>query len=262
MSVPPTLRMEIDGRTAATEQLRFLALVNYGHHTVMQVRDGHARGVDLHLTRLDAATRELFGFALDGNRVRDHIRHALGDDIGDASVRVVVFQPDPGNEPSIMVVIRPPAEMPSAPQSLRSVPYQRPVAHIKHLGSFGQIHYGRLAEREGYDEALLTGPDGVISEGAISNIAFFDGGEIAWPDAPALTGITMGLLERKLGDAGLPSRRRTVRLADLSSYDAAFITNSTGIAPVGRIDNLTFSVDAELMKTVTQVYESTPWDAI
>jgi hypothetical protein len=27
----------------------------------------------------------------------------------------------------------------------------------------------------GFDDALLTGPDGVISEGAITNIGFFDG---------------------------------------------------------------------------------------
>jgi hypothetical protein len=32
---------------------------------------------------------------------------------------------------------------------LDTVIYQRPMAHIKHTGTFGQIHYGLMAERNG-----------------------------------------------------------------------------------------------------------------
>ncbi len=39
----------------------------------------------------------------------------------------------------------------------------------------GQAYYGRAAKRAGFDDALLTGPDGIIAEGAITNIAFSDG---------------------------------------------------------------------------------------
>ena len=167
------------------------------------------RGLDLHLTRLDAATRELFGTGLDGSRVRDHIRHALGGDAGDASVRVNVFWPDSDNAVSIMVTVRPPAALPSGPQALQAVSYQRPVPHIKHAGTFAQTRYRRLAGRNGFDEALLTGPGGVISEGAITNIGFIDGATVTWPDAPALHGITMQLLEHRLpraAGAARPSR--------------------------------------------------------
>jgi branched-subunit amino acid aminotransferase/4-amino-4-deoxychorismate lyase len=243
------VRVEVDGRAATAEQLSRLAMSNFGHHTAMQVRGGRVRGLRLHLDRLDAATRELFGVGLDGDRVRDHIRHAVGAE--DASVRVIVFQP-----PSIMVGVRTPTDPTAAPQRLRSVRYQRPVAHIKHLGGFAQTYYRRLVARDGYDEALLVGPDGLVCEGAITNIAFFDGTEVVWPDAPALHGVTMQLLQ------GLPSRSSPVHLADLHGYQAAFVTNSIGIAPVGQIDDLTFAVDHELMKTVTEIYESVPWDPI
>ena len=81
------IRVEVNGRTATAEDLRHPALVNYGHITAMQVRHGRTRGLDLHLSRLDTATRELFDAGLDPDRIRDHLRHALADS-RDASVRV------------------------------------------------------------------------------------------------------------------------------------------------------------------------------
>jgi hypothetical protein len=55
-----TPRIEINGRAATAEQLHFRALADYGHFTGMEVRKGRVRGLDLHLARLDAGTRELF----------------------------------------------------------------------------------------------------------------------------------------------------------------------------------------------------------
>jgi branched-subunit amino acid aminotransferase/4-amino-4-deoxychorismate lyase len=98
--------------------------VNYGHFTAMQIRGGKVRGLELHLARLATATRELFGTELDGNRVRGHIRHALGR-LVDASVFVTVFWPDAEDQPSVMVTVRPPVDVPTAPQRLQSVTYQR-----------------------------------------------------------------------------------------------------------------------------------------
>lgn len=255
------IRVEVNGRTATAEQLRHLALGNYGHFTSMQFRDGRTRGLDLHLTRLDAANRELFDAGLDGDRIRKHLRHALAGR-PDASVRIGVFWPETDDGASVMVAVRPPADPPGTSLSLRSVPYQRPVPHLKHLGTFAQDYYRRLARRRGFDDALLTGPDGVVSEAAVSNVAFFDGGTVVWPDAPCLAGITMQLLEPRLGRAGLPTRRGPVRLADVPSFAAAFLTNSTGITAVARIDDATLPIDPDLMKTVMDVYESVPWDSV
>jgi len=226
----------------------------------MQVRDRATRGLDLHLRRLAAATIELFDAVLDADRVRAHIRHALGDDHRHASVRVYVF--GLGAEPSILVAVRPPAQGPAGPQRLKSVYYERPVAYVKHIGGFGQAHFGRVAQRDGFDDALLTGPDGVVSEGAITNIGFFDGPAIVWPDAAQLHGITMQLLERQLAARGVPTRRAPVRLADLAGFDAAFVSNSRGIALVSQVDDVRFPVRPELLATLTDAYDAVPWDAI
>lgn len=267
-------RIEIDGRPATAENLLWPALVNTGHFTAMQVRGGKVRGIDLHLDRLDAATRELFGRGLDGERVRGLIRHILRGDpagasaIDDASVRVHVHAPE--GEPSLMVTVRPPTVLPAAmadrARALMSVPYQRPFAHIKHLGGFGQARYGEPARRAGFDDALLTGPGGQISEGAVTNIAFCErtpgGPRIVWPNAPHLAGITMRLIEARLPAAGLPTAHAPVTLADLPSYTAAFVTNAWGVSPVRRVDSVAYAVDEKLMATVAGVYEEVPWDTV
>ncbi|HYS41330.1 MAG TPA: aminotransferase class IV [Pseudonocardiaceae bacterium] len=250
------LRVEIDGGAVSDEQFRYLALHSYGHFTAMQVRAGAVRGLDLHLARLNTANQDMFGAELDPDLIRAHIRHALGD-LADASVRTHVVLSE-GDVPVVLVTVRPPAGMSGAPQRLRSVPYQRPLPHIKQVGGgFGQVYYRRLAQHDGCAEVLLTGPDGVIAEGGVTNVGFFDGSGVVWPDAPALMGITMRLLER-----GMPSRRDTVRLADLPTFEGVFVANSRGIAPVERVDELRIPVAVDRMKAVDEVYEAVPWDRI
>jgi len=249
-------RVEIDGAPATSDRLASAAMINYGHYSTMQIRDRAVRGLALHLDRLGAATRELFDADLDPERVRSALGHCLGDEYPDATGRIPVFDAGDG-APALMVAVRDPVEPPTRPARLRSVPYVRPIAHLKHAGSFAQIYYGIRAERDGYDDALLVGADGTIAETTIANIAFADGGEVVWPDAPALPGVTMQLLEPRLA-----SRRRRVRLSDLPAYSAAFISNSRGVTPVGQINDVTIPVDDRLMSQVVEVYDAVPWDPI
>ena len=227
--------LEVNGHPATLEEIWLLDLNASGHFTAMQVRDRRTLGMDFHLTRLESATRELFGLGLDGGRVRGYIRHALGDDIEDASVRVNVFRAGADDDVSVMVGVRPPASAPTDPQRLQTVAYRRPHAHIKHAVSFGQSYHGGLAHGNGFDEALFVGPDGQIYEGSITNIGFLDREAIVWPDGPALRGIMMQVLQRELDRTRRPWRCAAVRVADLESFDGAFVTNSHGIGE-GRAD--------------------------
>jgi branched-subunit amino acid aminotransferase/4-amino-4-deoxychorismate lyase len=254
------LRIEIDGEPASVDQLRSAALSGFGHFTAMQVRDHKVRGFRHHLARLDAANRELFGAKVDEQVLRARISHALGDDVTDASVRVYLHEA--ADAPALMVTVRPPGGMQSGPWRLRSVPYQRPVAHIKHTADFGQRYYQRLAHAAGYDEALLAGPDGIISEGSITNIGCFDGHRVIWPAAPALRGITMQVVEPALARRGVPSVLAHIRVADLRSFASVFVTNARGVAAVGVVDDQSLPVDQDLMRTLTESHDATPWDPI
>ena len=164
--------------------------------------------------------------------------------------------------PSVMISVRPPAAPPSRPQRLQSVPYQRPLAHIKHSAGFGQSYFGGLASANGFDEALFAGPDGTVSEGSITNIAFLDGDAIVWPSAPALRGVMMQVLQRELTRAGVPWRDAPVRLADLPGFGGALVTNSHGMAPVASIDDLVLPAGAGLYATAAKLLAAAPYDTI
>ena len=250
------MRIEIDGREADAGQLWSTASA-YGHFTAMQVRAGRTRGLTFHLDRLEAANAELFDSGLDRERVVALIRHALGG-VDDASVRVYSFESD--GEPAIMVTVKPPGEV-STPQRLQSVRYQRPDAHLKHLAT-GQSYYSRLARRNGFDDALLTGDEGVVSETAIANIGFFDDSGVVWPDAPHLRGITMQLLERELPERGVRSRRATVRLRDIASFEGAFLSNARGVAIVSEVDDVMIPLHEARFEAIAAAYAEVAWDTI
>jgi branched-subunit amino acid aminotransferase/4-amino-4-deoxychorismate lyase len=254
-------RLEVDGQPATLEQVWSIDQSPRGHFTAMQVRGGATLGLDFHLARLDAATREMFGQGLDGDLVRGYIRHALGGDIADASVRVNVFSPAQAAV-SVMVSARPPAAPPGRPQRLRTVRYLRPQPQLKFTGGFGQSYFGTLAEANGYDDALFVSPDGAVAEGSITNIAFVAGPEIVWPDAPALRGIMMQVLQRELTRAGLPWRQGPVRLADVASLDGAFVTNSHGLAAVASIDDIVLPEGSALLAAAARLLAAAPPDAI
>jgi branched-subunit amino acid aminotransferase/4-amino-4-deoxychorismate lyase len=249
-------RTEIDGAPATREELERTTSA-YGHFTAMQVRKGATRGLDLHLRRLSETNRARFGTELDREWILSLIRSAL-DGTEDASVRVYVY--DSPGEPKVVVTVKPPAELPS-PQRLRSVRYQRPDAHVKHVVT-EQGRYREEVQREGYDDALLTGEDGAVSETSMANIGFIEGDAVVWPDAPLLHGVTMQLLEARLPDHGVRVQRRGVRVADIASLDGAFLTSARGIASVSAVDDADLPVASDRLELLAEVYGSVPWDPI
>ena len=204
-----------------------------------------------------AANRELFDTGLDRERLLGLMRHALRD-VEDASLRVYVFEAE--GAPATMVTVRPAGEV-TSPQRLQSVRYQRPDAHLKHLAT-GQAYYGRLAHRNGFDDALLASDGGLVSETAIANVGFLDSDGVVWPDAPQLHGITMQLLERDLPDRGVPSRRASVRLDDVASFEGAFLSNARGVAVVSQVDDVRLPLPSPRIEAVAAAYAAVPWDPI
>lgn len=256
------LKLEADGHEPSVGELQDAVLSTYGHFTAMQVRHGAVRGLALHLERLDSANRELFGLPLDGEHVRSLIRHALMGSSGDASVRVIVRQRGEGTGVRVFVLVRPPFEMPAgATRTLRSTSYLRPVPHIKRPGDFGHAYVIDRAVEAGFDDALLVGPDGLVAEAGIANIAFFDGHGVVWPDAPLLPGITMQLVAPLLA-ARMPSRTARVTLDDVPAMSGAVVTNSRGIAAVARVDEIELPDAPDFVEAVTSAYESVVWDEI
>ncbi|MFI6423636.1 aminotransferase class IV [Promicromonospora sp. NPDC050880] len=242
------MRIETDGHPAAPSDL----FSTYGHFTAMQVRDGGVQGLEHHLGRLDAAHRELFDRPLPGERVRDLVRHALAG-TADASVRVTLRDAE-----HVVVSVADPNRPPAQPQRLRSVPYVRPFAHLKHLGGFAQIEWARRVRRQGYDDAVLTTPDGAVAESSIANIGFLEpDGSVVWPDAPQLHGTAMRLVE-----ATTPSVSRPVPLAEVGGFAGAFLVNSIGVVAVASIDDVPLPDASPLLTPLVDRLAAVPWDAV
>ncbi len=249
------LVIEVNGREADEEAVSLLEHEGWGHFTAMQVRGGRTRGLDLHLARLEAAHREVYGRALGGEGVRACIRHALGGKL-DASVRVY------GYWAGLIVTVREPRDMPRRPHSMMALHFQRPLARLKHVGSWGQGRLREVALAAGFDDGLLVDEAGRISEGTITNVGFWRDGAVIWPDAPKLQGITMLLVRRQLSAVGLPVADASVRVRDLASYDGMILCNARGWAPVSRVDELTIPEDEVFIGIIAAAIDGCPWDEI
>ena len=248
--------VEVDGAVPTVEVLASLVHRGYGHFTAMQVRGGGTRGLDLHLDRLDRQHHAVFGEGLETGRVLGFLAQAVARR-PDCSVRVVVTE-----GPTVTVLVDQPVDPPSEPQRLLTVGTERHVPEVKHLGTFVQGYQGRRAELAGYDDALLVGRGGLVLETTMWNIGFVDRGTVVFPEGPLLPGITMLLLMRHGPDAGIPVESRPVRVQELAGLDAAFLTSSYGVAPVGEVDDREWPGVHPLVDRVAAAYRDIPLDTI
>jgi branched-subunit amino acid aminotransferase/4-amino-4-deoxychorismate lyase len=249
------VRIEVNGHEADEAAVSLLEHEGWGHFTAMQVRHGRTRGLGLHLARLAAAHREVYGRALSGEEVRARVRHAL-DSQPDASIRVY------GYWAGLIVTVREPRDMPRRPHSMTALHFQRPLARLKHVGSWGQGWFREVALAAGVDDGLLVDEAGRISEGTVTNVGFWRDGTVIWPDAPKLPGVTMLLLRRQLTAAGIPQAETPVRVQDLAGYDGMILCNARGWAPVGRVDDLMIPQDEAFTGVMAAAIDRCPWEEI
>lgn len=247
----------------AFEDIRSLALLNYGHFTSIRVDNQHARGLSLHFARLASDCQALFGVELDLDYVRDLARKAVADlPHGSCVMRLTVFDPAlelghpaGSGKPTIMVTTRPAGPWPPTPFRVRSIPFRREYAHIKHTGLFGAVASRRGAQLAGYDDALFTDTASRISEGATWNIGLFDGESVVWPAGEILPGVTMRLLQQ----AHPATISRGIFLEDIPTFEAAFATNTTvGVRPLSAIDEAEFPIDHPILDQLRREYETIP----
>ncbi|MFI2609692.1 aminotransferase class IV family protein [Kitasatospora sp. NPDC018619] len=255
---------ELNGSPIGLEQLQALALTNYGHFTSIRVEDGHVRGLHLHLARLARDCRAVFDSDLDLDLVREFARRAAPSS-GACVVRVTVFDPaldlgHVGNDahPHILVTTRPAGPLPLPAMRVQSLVYTRDMPAVKSVGLFGSLRHRRNAQRAGFDDALFTDVESVISEGGTWNVGFVKGDQVIWPDAECLVGTTMELLRQTH-----PSSAATIRLRDLSEFDAAFATNiGIGVRAISAVDNVVYPDAHPVIEQLRKEYTELPGDLL
>ena len=253
----------IDGLPATPDDLAHQALVNYGAYTSFRVENGAARGLDLHLARLEQAAVELFGESPGESEFRRLMALAVAG--RDACwLRVSLFSPDIGHRdpscvgrPKVMTSVSP-APPPLAHRvRITAMPYEREAPHLKHLATFGLIRARRAARAAGFDDALFVNGEGRVTEGTLWNIGFVQGDRIVWPQAPMLAGVTQTLITRGLPQIGLTGETRPIRLDEISVFDGAFLCNSaTPVCPITAIDDVAFANDPVLLAKVEAAWSA------
>lgn len=260
----------LNGKPATADDLRALALANYGHFTSMQVRDGAVQGRALHRQRLEEATFILFGTQLDGDDALKQAAQAMERaGLRDASVRITVFSTrfdyrDPARvvAPDVLVTLSPAASGDKPALRVKSYPFVRPLPQVKHVGTFPLFHYRRQALADGYDDALFVDPAGQVVEGSIWNLGLWDGQSVVWPEGPALRGTAERLLQMALEEAGVPQRRATVRRDELGDFRAGFACNASGLQPVEAVDAVAWGADIALMARLRAALDPVPWTPV
>lgn len=253
----------IDGLPATPDDLAHQALVNYGAYTSFRVENGAARGLDLHLARLEQAGVELFGESPGEVEFRRLMALAVAGHEA-CWLRVSLFSPEIGHRnptyvgrPKMMTSVSP-APPPLANRvRITAMPYEREAPHLKHLATFGLMRARRAARAAEFDDALFVDGEGRVTEGTLWNIGFVQGDRIVWPQAPMLAGVTQALITRGLPQVGLTSETRPIRLDEVGAFDGAFLCNSaTPVCPITTINDLAFANDPALLAKVEAAWSA------
>ena len=123
----------------------------------------------------------------------------------------------------------------------RHHPNSMPTAS-KTVGGYVNSSLAKVeAIKAGYDEAIMLGPDGHISECTGENLFIVRDGLVISPppsEAGALRGITQASIVKIANDLGYEVNFETMRRDDLYLADEAFLTGTAAeVVPIGSVDD-------------------------
>jgi branched-chain amino acid aminotransferase len=222
-------------------------LCGLGAFETMRAYHGRIFRLGAHLERLIATLRWL---DIDPPEPPDHLAeaaHQLLRRVGltDARLRCTITGGTAGHATCLVTAmpLAPPADAAYRDGiSAVRVSWPRgpgPGAGHKLTSFAGLVLARRAAERQGAAEALVVGSDGVVVEGAYSNVFVVRQGRVLTPalTGGALPGITRQVLLDLIVREGLRGGEAAVRTEDLDVADEVFVTSTIAeVLPVVRLD--------------------------
>lgn len=256
------LQAWVDGAVVPLDEAR-VSVLDQGFRTgegvfeTIRVYAGHPFRLDAHLDRAAAGAERLRFVPPD----HAHLRAAVGELIaanaaivtGDLGLRLTLtggpldpespFPGRPVGRPTVVATVQPLAIDPAIYTrgiTAAVVPWARELPEIKAVSYLAASLARAQARERGADEALLTAGDGVVLEGAASNVfAVVDGGLVTPPlGAGLLAGVTRGVVLELAAALGLAVQERLVTVRELCAAAEVFVTASTReVVPLVRIDD-------------------------
>ncbi|MBI3416444.1 MAG: aminotransferase class IV [Verrucomicrobia bacterium] len=140
------------------------------------------------------------------------------------------------DSPTLVMTLHPAPNLSSASwqrwklitSSLR-VAARDPIANFKTCNKLAPILARAEAEAAGADEALLVNTDGLVAEGASSNVFWIQAGVVFTPPlaAGALAGVTRALVIELGESLGVSVREQTIPPVELPDADGVFLSLSS-----------------------------------
>jgi 4-amino-4-deoxychorismate lyase len=251
----------IDGRRADLVPVADRGL-HYGDglfETVL-VRQGRPRFLELHLARLALGCERLRLPFQSMKELRADIEAAIAQASALAILKIIVTRGSavqrgyaPGGETPRRIVMlfdcpgpTNPAEGVVLALASRPLPDNPLLAGIKHLNRLDNVLATHEARHAGAFDALMTGSDGRVVSGAMSNCFVVAGGVLLTPplDRAGVAGVMRAVVIRESPSLGLAVTERPLAMAELRIADEVFITNvRIGVVPVRRVGEHAFRMD-------------------
>lgn len=119
--------------------------------------------------------------------------------------------------------------------SCKTIICNRAIPEVKSISYLPSFLSHQKAEKQGYYEAILIDKNGEVSEGAYSNIFWFEKNNLCTRKTEILEGITRDTI---IKISPFPVKFKKIHLRDLIKKEEIFLTQSTrGIVPIVKIDN-------------------------
>lgn len=233
-----------DARVPATDAG---LLAGHGVFETLRVELGHVCFAHEHFARLSRGLRVLgIPYHLDPDHLLDLCHQVLdANALSNARLRLTITAGPSRNMPMVASEGEPTFLVTAVSLDRRAeserergwrvvlTPHVRnarsPLATVKCTSYVESILARRHAHRLGFDEGLLLNADGLLAEGAMTNIfAVTGGGELLTPrvDDGALPGIMRAQAMRLASAAGLSVRETAMSFEQLALADEAFATNA------------------------------------
>jgi len=222
-----------------------------GVFEVMRVYDGVPFALEEHLARLERSGTNM-RLPVDLEAVRADLHRLLAEAGGGPaheSVRIMLTR---GGRRILMT--EPLHQLPELVR-LRSITYS--PTHV--LDGVKSLSYGanrlamRLAQEQGYDEALLVTPHGRVLEAPTSSIFWVNDGELLTPPLSEhiLASITRAIIIEVTG-----ASERPTTLAELLEADEAFLASTIReVQPVVALDDRLFDAPGPVSVRVAEAVE-------
>ena len=231
-------------------------------YEVLRVIDGITLFVEDHYTRFQNSWRKLgvkdpVSASAFAAQISELIRLNKTDC---GNIKVELWIEDAGKQTLQMFVV--PSKYPTADQYRAGVP----VGLLNAMRTNPQVKVAHQPVRELADraicennwyEVLLVDRDGFITEGSKSNVFFLrEGVFYTAPAEKVLIGITRLKIIDCIRKLGIECREADVSAADLSHFDAAFISGtSPKILPISSVESIQFDVNRPLLKQLMKEFD-------